>query len=276
MSESFHNVEVAGAKSAYRLLDVLTSLAMHPAGVGLTDLALSVGLTPSTVRRLLLVLCDRGFVEQDELTRTYRLGPQTRLLGGRHVDREVIREMSAGVLRALRDDSTETVFLSVREELEVVYVECLAAIHPVKMYGEPGTRLPLHATAQGKAILAYLPIMAVERLTRRMDFEIFTADTISSTSDLQASLRQVREVGFATNFQEREPGVLSVAAPILDPSGQAVAAVCIGAPTLRCTPERLVRDYAPLVMRAGEAISRTLFPLSEAGSRLTNERGNRG
>lgn len=275
MSTSFHNVEVEGAQSAYRLLDVLSGLAMYPAGVGLTELASSVALSPSTVRRLLRVLVDRGFAEQDDATRTYRLGPATRMLGGRQLDHEVLREMSGEILQALRSASTETVFCSIRDGLEVVYVECLAAIHPVKMYGEPGTRLPLHATSQGKAIMAFLPSFMVDRLIRQMTFEVFTANTIRDASALQDQLRQVRERGFAVNLQEREPGVVSVAAPVLDPSGQAVAAICIGAPAMRITEEVLVGEFAPLVMRASEDLSKTLFPLSEAGSRLLRERGNR-
>jgi DNA-binding IclR family transcriptional regulator len=276
MSKAFHNMEVSGAQSAYRLLDVLSGLALHPAGVGLTDLAAALELTPSTVRRLLLVLCDRGFAEQDDLTRMYRLGPQTRILGARSVDREVLRDISARVLRDLRDDSTETVFLSIRDGLEVEYVECLPAIHPVKMYGEPGTRLPLHATSQGKAIMAFLPDLMVDRLTRQMDFEVFADNTISNAADLEVSLKDVRENGYATNIEEREQGVMSVAAPVLDPTGLAVAAVCIGAPALRYSPEELVRQFAPRVIEAGREISRALFPLSEAGSRLKPERGNRG
>lgn len=276
MPNDFHNMEVGGAQSAYRLLDVLSGLAMYPAGVGLTELAASLGLSASTVRRLLLVLVDRGFAEQDEATRTYRLGPQTRTLGGRHVDHQVLREVSRATLVNLKSESTETVFCSIRDGLEVVYVECLAAIHPVKMYGEPGTRLPLHATSQGKAILAYLPSFMTDRLLRQMEFEVFTQKTISDAADLQVELQQVRERGFAMNLEEREPGVMSVAAPILDPSGQAVAAVCIGAPTLRVSEDDLVARFAPMVMRAGDEISQALFPLSEAVSRLTRERGNRG
>jgi len=275
MPDSFHNVEVEGAQAAYRLLDVLSGLALYPAGVGLTELATSLSLSPSTVRRLLLVLVDRGFAEQDEATRTYRLGPETRILGGRHLDHEGLKEMSQDILQSLREESTETVFCSVREGLEVVYVDCLAAIHPVKMYGEPGTRLPLHATSQGKAILAFLPALMVDRLMRRMTFDVFTAGTIRDAASLQECLAEVRERGFATNIEEREPGVVSVAAPVLDPSGQAVAAVCIGAPTMRVSQDKLVAEFAPLVIRASEALSRNLFPLSEAGSRLLRERGNR-
>lgn len=275
MSDSFHNVEVEGAQSAYRLLDVLSGLAMYPAGVGLTELANSLGLSPSTVRRLLLVLVDRGFAAQDAATRTYRLGPETRALGGRHVDQRVLRDVSRGILEQMRQTSTETVFCSARDGLEVVYVECLAAIHPVKMYGEPGTRLPLHATSQGKAILAFLPTFMVDRLVRQIEFEVFTPNTIKDAGELYADLDRVRDRGFATNVEEREPGVLGVSAPVLDPSGQAIAACCIGVPTLRADEERLVREFAPITVRAAEELSRALFPLSEAGSRLIRERGNR-
>lgn len=275
MSEDFHNVEVPGAQSAHRLLDVLTELSLYPAGVGLSELAGSTGLSLSTARRLLLVLCDRGFAEQDDTTRAYRLGPATRMLGSRQIDPQVLRELFHDRLLDLRTATTETVFFSVRDGLHVVYVECLPAPHPVKMYGEPGTRLPLHATSQGKAILAHVPTLMFERLIRQMEFQEFTANTIGSREELIEDIERVRERGYALNVEEREPGVVSVAAPVLDPSGQAVAAVCVGAPRMRVDETALLERLAPHVMTAAADMSQALFPASQAQPRLRRERGNR-
>ncbi|SHK80861.1 transcriptional regulator, IclR family [Pseudonocardia thermophila] len=253
-------VEVQGAQAAYRLLDVLSELGIQAGGANLTSLSQALDLPLSTTRRLLRVLCDRGFAVQDEVTKLYELGPQARLLGTLRIDRRSLGELALPVLEELRETSGETVFLSVREGLEVTYVQCLRSPHPVQMYGEVGQRVPLHATSQGKAILAFLPAVLVERLLPRLDYIRYTPNTVTSMAELAADLEQVRKRRYALNFEEREPDVRSVATAILDPLGNAVAAVCIGAPKFRLDDHRAVDEFAPLLIKAAEKISSLLFP----------------
>jgi DNA-binding IclR family transcriptional regulator len=253
-------VEVNGAQAAYRLLDVLSELGIHAGGATLTGVSQSLDLPLSTTRRLLRVLCDRGFAVQDEVTRLYELGPQARILGTLRLDRRSLGELALPVLEELRETSTETVFLSVRDGVELSYVECLRAVHPVQMYGEVGQRVPLHATSQGKAILAFLPEVLVDRLLPRLDLTRYTPNTLTSIAELKADLEIVRERRFALNLEEREPDVRSVSAAVLDPLGNAVASVCIGAPAYRLGEQRMVDEFAPLLIKAADQLSNLLFP----------------
>ncbi|PKW15545.1 IclR family transcriptional regulator [Saccharopolyspora spinosa] len=259
-------VEVEGAQAAYRLLDVLSELGVHADGVQLSGMARTLELPLSTTRRLLRVLCDRGFAVQDEVTRLYQLGPQARILGTVRLDRRTLAELSLPVLEELRERSAETVFLSVRDGLELSYVECLRSPQPVQMYGEVGQRVPLHATAQGKAILAFLPEVLVERLLPRLDYTRFTRNTLASMPALRAELDTVRSRRYATNLEEREPDVRSVAAPILDQLGNAVASVCVGAPAYRLDDHRIHEELAPLLRKAADQIATSLFPRVAAAS----------
>jgi IclR family transcriptional regulator, acetate operon repressor len=253
-------VEVTGAQAAYRLLDVLSELGIHAGGASLTGIAQALDLPLSTTRRLLRVLVDRGFAVQDEVTRLYELGPQARMLGTLRLDRRSLGELSLPVLEELREASGETVFLSVRDGVELTYVECLRAVHPVQMYGEVGQRVPLHATSQGKAILAFLPEVLVDRLLPRLELARFTPNTLTDLAALKADLALVRERRFALNLEEREPGVHSVSTAVLDPLGNAVASVCIGAPSFRLSEEQMVEELAPLLLKAAEQLSHLLFP----------------
>lgn len=253
-------VEVEGAQAAYRLLDVLSELGIQTGGAHLSDLAKVLGLPLSTTRRLLRVLCDRGFALQDEATRLYELGPQARILGTLRLDRRSLAELSRPVLEELRGISKETVFLSVRDGLELSYVECLRSPRAVQMYGEVGQRVPLHASAQGKAILAFLPEVLVERLLPRLEYVAFTPNTRTTMADLAADLKVVRERRYALSLEEHDLDVHSVATAVLDPLGNAVASVCIGAPKYRLDEQRARTEFAPLLVKVADQISGLLFP----------------
>lgn len=251
-------MEVTGAQSAYRILDLLTQVAMHPEGVGAADAAHTVGLTLPTAHRLLRVLCDRGFAVQDSAGGKYRPGPQIRLLAGDGIDHGVLADVARPTLARLRDETDETVFLSVRDGMHLSYVECLASSHSVQMYGAPGMRVQLHATSQGKAILAFLPDGVAERLVAQLDYERYTDSTITSAAELAAEIDEVRRTGYALNLEEREIGVRSVAAPVLDSTGTAIAAVCVGGPIFRVTEEDLRHRLAELTRAAAGEITARL------------------
>ena len=101
-------MEIAGAQSAYRLLDVLTEVALHPDGMSAAEVAQAMDLTAPTAHRLLRVLCDRGFAVQAVSGGKFRPGPQIRLLAGDAMDPERLAELARGPLTRLRDVTNET------------------------------------------------------------------------------------------------------------------------------------------------------------------------
>jgi IclR family transcriptional regulator, acetate operon repressor len=252
-------MNIPGAQAAYRVLDVLIELGYRPTGMSLSEIATAVHLTPGTARRLLLVLCDRGFVVQDETTRRYLLGNRVRQLQTATLDRAALREIARPALESLRDETTETVFFSVRDQDEVTYLDWLSGAHMVQMYGRPGMRAPVHATAQGRAIAAHLPEPELDRLLAGLVLKPFTTNTITTVDDLRGDLRWVRACGYAANIEQLEQGVISIASAVLDPTGYPVAAVCIGGPSFRISPSELVERFAVPVRGAADRIAGLLF-----------------
>lgn len=263
-------MEVTGAQAAYRVLDVLTEVALRREGTTAADVSRRVGLTLPTAHRLLRVLCDRGFALQDGSGGKYVAGPQLRVLAGDGVDHALLAEIAQPYLEALRDETDETVFISVRDGLLLTYLVCLASSHSVQMYGAPGMQVPLHATSQGKIILAFLPSGVAQRLISQTDLAKYTENTITEPEKVLESIQAARAAGYALNLEEREKGVRSVAAPVCGPNGDAVAAVCVGGPIFRVSENDLHGRLADLTKEAARAISDRLAErssnLSESNS----------
>ena len=251
-------MEIAGAQSAYRVLDILTEVSLNPRGSTAGEIARNAEVTPPTAHRLLKVLCDRGFAVQNESGK-YVPGPQLRVLAGDGVDRATLHDIAHPLLAQLRDETLETVFLSVREGLQLTYLDVVVSTQSVRMHGERGQQIPLHATSQGKVILAFLPPGVGERIIDQLDFPRYTESTVTSSVKLHEAMYEIRREGYALNLEEREVGVRSVAAPVLDPEGNVVASVCVGGPSFRMTEEDLRGRLADLVTATAGEISAELI-----------------
>lgn len=250
-------MEISGAQSAYRVLDILTEVSLNP-GSTAVEVARATNLTAPTAHRLLRVLCDRGFAVQNDEGK-YIPGPQMRVLVGDGVDHAVLEEIGRPLLAQLRDEIGETVFLSVREGLQLVYLVVMRSSHSVQMYGEVGQQIPLHATSQGKVILAFLPPGVGDRIIDQLEMPRYTPSTITSHGELHEAMYEVRRDGYALNLEERELGVRSIAAPVLDAAGNVVASVCAGGPIFRVAEQDLRGKFAERVGAAAEAISAELL-----------------
>lgn len=121
-----------------------------------------------------------------------------------------------------------------------------------------GSRLPAHATSLGKALLAFSPESAVEEFLGRAPFEALTEHTITSAEGLRDELAKVRSKGYAISDSEREIGVRSASAPILDRTGVASAAINVSANAVRVSREELEDRYVPVLRQAAESISAEL------------------
>jgi DNA-binding IclR family transcriptional regulator len=115
-----------------------------------------------------------------------------------------------------------------------------------------GRRVPYHCTANGKVLLAFSAAGA-----EAGELDARTSRTIVERAQLAAELQSVRREGFATAVDELELGLSAVAAPVLDDSGRAVAALSVSGPTLRLSPRR-VAELRPLVIKQARALGEQL------------------
>lgn len=220
--------------------------------LGVSELARRLGTGKSTVHRMLTTLLAEGFVAKTHDDR-YRLGFRLYELGQLVVHTTELREVAHPILERLRNESAETAHLAVLDGTEVVYLERFESQATLRLFGRLGRRMPAHATSSGKAILAHSPPEVVDQLIagglRRLG-----PRTLTSRGVFQQALDDVRRLGYAVSFEESEPGVASVGAPVFGHDGGAIAAVSVAGPNLRMTREGMPR-YARMVCRAAAEVS---------------------
>jgi len=225
-------------KSVARALDILEALA-DGQRMGLNQLAGKLGVPKGTVHRLLMTLKDRDYIDQDPATKEYRLGPFVAGLASKALDSYEFRTVIRTHLQALCDLTGETVHLGVLDKGEVVYVDRIDTGDPIRLVCRIGNRDPLHSTAIGKALLAFMPrdkILATV-VSRRLDR--FTPNTITDLDMLLQHLALVRQRGYALDDEESRIGVRCLGFPVFDRHGTVIAAVSVTGPAFRFTKSRI-------------------------------------
>jgi IclR family KDG regulon transcriptional repressor len=258
-------------KRTYRItalqrgLDLLKLLANAENGLPATAIAKVSHLPVSTVHRFLMNLEASGFLSSDSAG-VYHLGIACVTLGHAARGKLDVRRVSLPYLQELNRQTRETVHLTVRSGLSAVYVEKIDSLEPLRIHSRIGASVPLHCTAVGKVLLAYLPVAEQTAILDEMVLRRFTENTISNLQELRTQLARVRKDKFASDLEEHETHIRCVAAPIWDHSGAVNASLSITGPAVRMAAAR-IRQIASLIREAGKKISRELGYLEAAGSR---------
>ena len=229
---------------------------------GVTDLASHMGLSKSTVHRVLSTLADEGLLEQDPGTSRYRLGLALFDLVAAVPSQRGLHEAVLLPMTDLRNSTGETVQVGVLDGRQVVYVERLDSPHTLRMFTELGRRNHAHCTGSGKALLAFAPAGQLARLLNGWVLEALTEHTIVSTEALRAHLAIIRERGYAENRHESQIGVVSIAAPIRDQRGTTIAAMSVAGPAERidANHDRIVQDVVTRALSASRRLGYTGRP----------------
>lgn len=243
-------------KTVGKGLLVLQAFSVERPLLGVTELAQRLDMDPSSMSRLLRSIERCGFVERDPATGKYRLGWEILRLAGVILATIDIRQICRPLLHRLAETSGETPNLCVLKGSDVVNVDEVPSPQSVKLVGWIGRRTPIHATAAGKALVAWLPRDEIKRLLPAQ-LPAYTERTITSWERFLDELADVRARGFAMTQEENQPGVNAVAAPIWDHTGRVVAALAVAGPAYRLPPERLLQIGAEVREAAREA-SRSL------------------
>ncbi|TMC53972.1 MAG: IclR family transcriptional regulator [Chloroflexi bacterium] len=243
-------------QSIDRATAILKALASGPRRLGVSELAERLGLARPTVHGLLQTLQSHGFVEQDSYSDKYQLGPGLLQLGYSYLDLNELRARSIAHADHLASRTGAAVRVGVMHGSSVVVVHHV--FRPDAAFGvlEVGIQLPLHASALGKAILAFSPAQMLEDLLAE-PLPRLTKQTLSE-ADLRQQLSVTRDSGIATERDEAVLGESSAAAPIFDHGGQAVGAIGVVDSTDRIMTRGLARGVGAAVSEAARGVSREL------------------
>ena len=232
-------------------LALLETLAAGERPRGVSELAQELGIVKSNVHRLLQTLVRCGYVRKSDDPPRYHCTLRMFEFGALLADRIDIRAVAAFHLRRLAESTRESVFLSVLDGTDVVYLDKVDSPQSVRAYARIGGRTPAYCSAAGKVLLACQPD---DTLAALPPLQAYTARTITDLDELRQALRQVRARGYAINDGEWREGVCGLAAPVSGVGGQPLGALSISGPTQRLGP-RVLRNLAPLVMEAARAVS---------------------
>jgi len=229
------NGAAALAKGLY-LLDVIGEAPTPPR---FKDLQAATGLPKGTLARMLNTLVLFRLIRQEDSDNTYRLGHRLFELAHRVWESFDLRGAAAPVLDRLAEETRETAALCAIDNNEVLYIDQRSRGGPYGFRVEVGRRAPLHCTAGGKALLAFAQPHEQRVIFDKLVLERFTPSTFAEEDALLADLALTRARGYAVSLEEHVAGVASVAAPIFDHTGRAVAAIGVFGPSSRLGKDRL-------------------------------------
>lgn len=239
-----------------KMMDVLECFTAVDRQLPLAQIADEADLPRATTHRILTALKEIGFIEQDNRRGNYGLGLRLFELGSLTLaNMDLLREAKPFVDRLARL-AEESAHLGVFNGLEVVVVE--REEHPGRgsRSSRPIEAAPAYCTGVGKAVLAFQPQNAIDRVVAA-GLKPFTRNTITSPSGLHQELSRIRAQGFAIDDAEHQEFVRCVAAPIRNSNAAVFAAISVTGPATRMTVERCTLLSAP-VIQAAESISRQL------------------
>ena len=239
---------IKSTKTTFRIVEALKELD----GAGVTELANHLDLPKSNVHNYLSTLEEEEYVVKEGTT--FHVGIRFLELGAYARSRRELYEIARPEMDKLAEEEGELVNLLVEEHGRGTYVYRVAGDDAVQVDAHVGTRVYLHCTALGKAILAHMPEERVEEIIDHHGLPKVTENTITDRDALYERLERIRERGIAFDREERLEGLHCAAAPICSDTDRVLGAISISGPTTRIQDERLEEEIPALLEQATNVI----------------------
>jgi DNA-binding IclR family transcriptional regulator len=258
-------------RSATRIPRILCLLAGRPAGATLSELSERSATPKSSLLALLRALAQTGFVQHRD--GRYAIGPEAVKLASAIVSQRKFPDIAIPTVDALAIATGESALLAQldAEAASVVYIYKSESRSALRFIVEVGSHEPLYSSAIGRVLLACQPTGWRADYLRGIKLAPLTAKTVRSKRELGRLLEAARRNRLATSYEETIEGVVGIAAPIFDKSGEVLAGLVIGVPLARALPR-----IAILEMQVGEAAAEISRLMGYAGPRRTQEAADHG
>ena len=214
-------------------------------GATISEVAAELDYAKSTVHRHLTTLVHRGYVVQRD---GYYVGLRFLELGQQARTRRHAYQLAKEKVDELAAETDERAQFLVEEHGEAVYVHRAFGDNAVRTDPGIGKRVPLHATASGKAILAAMPPAERSRIIEQASFTSITSKTITDSDELYEELEHIRERGYAFNREENLDGLHAVGVPITGPEEGVIGGLSVSGPSHRLTGEWLKDELPSLLL----------------------------
>lgn len=233
-------------------INVLRAISEHSGDPSFTDLQKKMDIPKGTLHRILQALMDENLVFKSNEDKYYKLGFGLLRLANAAISEISLRDVASDELVRLHKTTNETINLVAFDNMEAVVVDRAETTKAVRAFENIGINLPLHCTAAGKAIAAFLAESDLDMILSRFPLRKFTDKTIRSSVVLKKHLVLVRNQGFALNIGETDPDVFGVAAPIFNVHNNVVGSINLTAPSYQleaCDQDMYIQE---VVLAAGK------------------------
>jgi DNA-binding IclR family transcriptional regulator len=256
--------------AAKRTLELIELLSQQDSGMSISDIHRSLRLPLSSAANIVYTLQILGYLERDAKDSRYRLSLKMLGISRRVLDRMDIPGRCHGLLEDLVRETGLTSHLAVLRDGESIYIDRVAGDGLVQLSTYVGMRWPVHCSAVGKALLAFLPEVELRNALRHLSLHQVTLRTITSRRVLETQLRSFHDLGYTWEMEEGELGLACVAAPLFDHGGELAAAVSVVG-TIQQIPKSRLTELGALLRRYAQLMSARLG----AGSPLAGQTNKR-
>ena len=246
---------VKGAAAFSKSIAILQMIADSEEPPSISTLVKRSGLPRPTLHRLLKALAAEDMVEP-RANKTYAVGARALQLAGRALEQNDLAKIAAPEMSLLCNQTQETVHLAIRSSNDSVYIYKKDTPHAVRIASTVGAKVPCHASAIGKCLIAYLPESEQARIVESMDMRKLTEHTITDRGELLQEFRRIRENGFATSHQESDLEIQCIATCIFDRAGQPAAGISISVPLYRLKDDQ--QTYLKPLLECRDRITQKL------------------
>lgn len=239
-----------------KALNILDLVAEFNRPVRFSDLLAESEQPKATLYRFLQTLTNQGMLAYDEEKQTYSMGLRLVRLAHSAWQNSSLAPLASEILDVLEKNVGETIHLAQMENGQVLFVDKRRSSVLFETLAQTGRIAPAHCTGVGKAILAFMSPERLERALKQQAFVPYTPSTHKSRESLLQEFTEIRESGIAFDREEHEPGIISIAAPILLNNGRVVGSVSIATTTTRHSLDDL-ETFKPHLLSATKAIGET-------------------
>jgi DNA-binding IclR family transcriptional regulator len=236
---------------------VMEHLSSSGEGARITSIGKDLNLSLPVVHRILNTMKIRGFIEQDNETKRYRLGLNARLLGISAMAQTNLISYGLTCLNEISELTDETSNLVQRNNWEAVYVLQVESKNALRVANQVGSRVPLYCTSAGKTLLSYISKDLREQYYEEIDLVALTDNTLVSKERIEKEIRVIKETGIAFDREEQALGEACIATPVFNHNGEVIAAISLSSPATRLNSKKM-EEFAKPLLKSGMKLSEQL------------------
>jgi len=240
--------------SLARGLSVIQCFSHATSFLTVSQISQATGFSRASVRRCLYTLSKLGLANSEDGTH-FTLLPRVLTLGHSYIFSMPLSKVAQPVLDRLSQVLRESCSIAMLDGTDVIHIAHANISRVLAVDLSMGSRLPAIYTSMGRVLLAHLPSKDLEAHLAHAEFIPHTKHSITNMKGLRQALHLVRHDGFALVDQELEMGLCALAVPLRNAAGRVIAALNVGAPVQRVSPQDFVTKFVPHLHAAAQELS---------------------